>query len=386
MSINPRLRSLLENLNRSLDINRQRQLEARYRQALDWHSPGPCPLAVSFPFPMDHPLQPFPHREVFDDPGKMLFNELVHSFDMSAVLSAAWGADVPMTVRANFGTVLISSMFGARVEQHEDNPPWVRHDVQDHVSLKQICETDSSAMNLGWIPRVAQRMQDYHELLEPFEPLREWITITLPDLQGPFDNLELIHGSDAFMQLIEAPEMTDAALGTLAQAQINLFKHLSKWTSERHPGYCHQHGVMLKGNILIRNDSCVMMSGPMYQQQVAPHDQAVLEACGGGAVHSCGNVGHLVPHYLRLPGLRSLDLGQSELNDMAWLYEQATQQQVPLIRVAVTADQITSGQARQMYPTGAVLIFRGRDDPEAQQMVQAYRQSIESDPSNRSSQ
>ena len=34
--------------------------------------------------------------------------------------------DLPYTIRANFGTGIIASMFGARIEQLGENPPWVR--------------------------------------------------------------------------------------------------------------------------------------------------------------------------------------------------------------------------------------------------------------------
>ena len=63
----------------------------------------------------------------FDDAEKMLFNELVCAFDTSIALRDRVGDDLPLTIRANFGTVLIASMFGAAAEQIGDNPPWIRH-------------------------------------------------------------------------------------------------------------------------------------------------------------------------------------------------------------------------------------------------------------------
>jgi hypothetical protein len=32
----------------------------------------------------------------------------------------------------------------------------------------------------------------------------------------------------------------------------------------------NQHGVMIKGNILLRNDTCIMVSPEMYRGQIAP--------------------------------------------------------------------------------------------------------------------
>ncbi len=56
-----------------------------------------------------------------------MYNELVHALDTSIALRDRLSDDLPLTVRANFGTGLIASMFGAKVEQHAGNPPWVRH-------------------------------------------------------------------------------------------------------------------------------------------------------------------------------------------------------------------------------------------------------------------
>jgi len=90
---------------------------------------------------------------------------------------------------------------------------------------------------------------------------------------------------------------------------------------------------------------------------------------GKGHIHSCGNIGHLVDDILALPSLRSLDMGQSELNDMDAIYTKAATARVPLIRVAVSADEIASGRAETRFPTGASLIFREGSLAEAQTLV-----------------
>ncbi len=54
-----------------------------------------------------------------------MFNELVYAFDTSIAMRDRVDDDLPLTVRANFGTVLIASMCGADVEQLGDSPPWV---------------------------------------------------------------------------------------------------------------------------------------------------------------------------------------------------------------------------------------------------------------------
>lgn len=336
-------------------------VDARCRAALDWQPVAAPPLVSSFPMPESTGFDPFPHREALADPKKMLFNELVRAFDASIVLRDQVDDDLPLTIRANYGTVLIASMFGAPVSQTDDNPPWVTHAGEDGIDLEQIAAIDPLDLSRGWIPRAVETMGIYHDLLGRYPELSDRVRIVLPDLQGPFDNLELIRGSGVLLELLTEPDAVSDALHTLATAQVALARHFGQWTTEPANGYSHQHGVMIKGNILLRNDTCIMVSPEMYRGQIAPHDERVLRELGGGGIHSCGNIGHLVDEYLALPSVRSLDLGQSEMNDMALIYQKAAASRVPLIRVAVSAAELTTGEASRRYPTGAMLIHRAGD-------------------------
>jgi hypothetical protein len=369
--MNSKLHKLLTYLCETLEHGRGEKTDSLYRRALNWEPVGRPPLVMTFPLPDDAPFQPFPHRDIFDDGEKMLYNELVSAFETSIALHPRLDDDLPLTVRAKFGTVLIASMFGAKTEQVDNNPPWIRHSDTHAFSLEQIADTDPTDFTAGWIPRAAETMQAYHKVFDEFPILKERIRIVLPDLQGPFDNLELIRGSDAFSDLVVTSEAVDQAMSTLATAQIGLARYFGQWTTEGPDGFCHQHGVTLKGRILLRNDSCVMVSPAMYREHIAPHDERVLRELGGGGIHSCGAVGHLVDEWLRLPSIRSLDLGQPELNDLDTLYAKTAEKQVSLIRITVTEADIRSGEAWERFPTGVALIHRAKDFETARALARA---------------
>ena len=125
--MNPNLKALLEHLSVTLDAARQAEIEDLHRRALSWLPVRRLPLVMSYPLPDDAPFKPFPHREVFGDPEKMLFNELAYAFNTSIACRDRLDDDLPCTIRANFGTVLIASKFGAQVGQFDDNPPWIMH-------------------------------------------------------------------------------------------------------------------------------------------------------------------------------------------------------------------------------------------------------------------
>jgi hypothetical protein len=89
--VNTRLVALLRQLADTLDPTREQEIANRHQAALAYESVERLPLVVSYPLPPDSPWQPYPHHEVFDDPEKMLFNELVSAWDTSIVHRALVG-------------------------------------------------------------------------------------------------------------------------------------------------------------------------------------------------------------------------------------------------------------------------------------------------------
>jgi hypothetical protein len=358
MTVIDPLKRLLDHLSQNLGKRPHQEICRRCCRALSYQPVDRPPFVRLGPLPGSAPFHPFPHGAAFGDPQKMLYNELVRAFDTSIALWDQSADDLPLTVRANFGTVVIASIFSAPVEQLGDDPPWVRHDTEKSPTLDEILEIDVADLSQGWIPRVVETMQCYLDVLESWPAVRHHLRIVLPDLQGPFDNLELICGSDVFLQLLTRTDAIDQALARLSEVQIQLARHFAQWTTDGPAGYCHQHAVGLKGNILLRNDSCIMVSAGMYREQIAPHDEHVLKQLGGGGIHCCGNIGHLVDEFLALPSILSLDFGQSELNDVDSIYARASLRKVAVIRIAVSEDELASGQAAERFPTGAFLVVR----------------------------
>jgi hypothetical protein len=370
--VDHRLTKLLHHLVERLDVERLEEAEQRALQALRWEPLDRLPLVICVSDPPVGEFQPFPVAEVFGDPEKMLFNELVHAFGTSVARWGELGDDLPCTVRANFGTVVIASMYGAPVRQVGDNPPWIVHHEDHPISLDAVLDQDSEDLSRGWAPHVIETMEKYREILDEFPSLAALVRVVLPDLQGPFDNLELITGSDLYADLVDAEERVDAALAAMARTQIAMAKRLASLVSDGPEGFSHQHAVPIRGNILLRDDSVLMMSPRMYREQVAPHDEAVLAALGGGGIHCCGNLGRHAAAFLEVPSIRSLDLGQPELNDMDSIYTMAREKKVPLIRVTVSEEELTSGRVLNRYPTGVVLCHRVKSWDEGNRVLDGY--------------
>ena len=247
------LEELLKVLNESLDPEKQNEIEELHRKSLTWQAVERLPLIMSFPYPDSDRVRPFPHHEIFDDPEKMLFNEFMHAFDTSIFLHPEVDDDLPYTVRANFGTIIIASLFGGRVEQRGDNPPWILP-FKTFDEFKTIFEKDPLDFSQGICPGVIGRYEFYRDILADYPNLKKCIKIVLPDLQGPLDTLELLRGSIIYEDFIINAEMVDKGLRLIAKAQVGFARHLQQLLTDSREGFSHQHAVTIIGDILIRND------------------------------------------------------------------------------------------------------------------------------------
>ena len=372
-----RLAALLRQLADTLDPAREQEIASRHQAALAYEPVERLPLVVSYPLPADSPWQPYPHHELFDDPEKMLFNELVSAWDTSIVHRPFVGDDLPATIRANFGTVLVASAFGAHIEQVEDNPPWVRS-FRSREELAAGLAREPVDLTAGWLPRVVERYRFYRDVLALFLPLPDVIRLVLPDLQGPVDTLEMLCGSALYADLLEEPAFVAQALETVAAGQVALAHQLAPFLNDGPAGFSHQHGFMICGSLLLRGDSAIMVSPRMYRQQIAPHDERVLAEMGGGGIHSCGNFMHNIGAMLELPSLQCLDFGQSSLNDVDAIYARARPRRIALLRIQVTAEELRRGDIRQRFPSGVALLHAAPSFAAARDSLAAYVQNVAS--------
>jgi hypothetical protein len=369
--MNDPLRRLLDGLEARLDAGAARRTRERHLRALRWEETDRPPLVLQYPIPDACPFHPFPYREAFADPEKMLFNELLHAFETSIYLNASVGDDLPFTVRANCGTVVMASMFGCRVKQVEDNPPWALP-MERLEDVERVLDMPPDGFERGLCPKVESIYAFYGRALAGYPNLSRCVRIVLPDLQGPMDTAELLRGCPIYTDLYERPDFVRRLLAHLARAQAGFARRLRSLITDSDDAFSHQHATVIRGRVLIRDDSPINMSAAMYEDVVAEHDEHVLRELGGGGIHFCGRGEHLVPAMLKLPSLACIDMGQPEMNDVDAVFDLARERRIAVVRVRVPEDQIASGRVRERFPTGVSLIHQCESMQAARDLWHAY--------------
>ena len=372
--MHPNLDELLDYLVANVNLQRQKDINDLHRRALLWEPVERLPLVISYPLPEDVPFKPYPHRQIFESPEKMLYNELLDAWNTHIAYHHLVDDDLPYTIRANFGTGIIASLFGGKVEQIADNPPWVRH-FDTVEAFRAAFVRDPLDFSQGWCPRVVETLQFYNEVLSRYPKLQQSIKIVLPDLQGPIDTAEQLRGSAFYTDFYDDPDLVKEVLQKIAIAQVGFAHYLQPYLHEGCHEFTYQHGVMIRGSILIRDDSAIMISPKMYKTHVAPHDEFILQQMGGGGVHSCGRFQHNAREYFALPSVKCIDMGQPQLNDRDALYTSAQTRGTALVRMQVDKEELTSGQVMQRFPTGVSLLCEAESLQDAQQIMAAYKTS-----------
>jgi len=73
------------------------------------------------------------------------------------------------------------------------------------------------------------------------------------------------------------------------------------------------------GGICLRNDSCINLSGEMYETYVKPFDRRLLNEFTGN-IHFCGKAHQWWERLLDMEGLKAINPYQSEFYDLKYMY------------------------------------------------------------------
>jgi hypothetical protein len=222
-----------------------------------------------------------------------------------------------MNIRANYGTGIMPSLFGGELFMmerfHNTLPTTIPQG--EHV-IDRLLQQGIPNLNAGLGQQVFDTTEYYLETLRDYPKISRFVPLYHPDLQGPLDILELVWGSDFFLALFDYPEKIHAMMRLINDTYIKFMEKYLALVPPTESGFSAHWGLLIRGQIALRNDSAINISAEQYEEFVRPYDQEILDKFNGGIIHYCGKGDHFVASMCKMEKLYAIHLSQPHLNDM----------------------------------------------------------------------
>ena len=299
----------------------------RQRDAWLFKSVDRPPLTLIFPPPIS--VHTYSYREIFEDPYKMLINQL----ETSAYPHLIVKDDAVPSVRTDYGIVVIPSAFGCEIKVPENDMPWITRRVLDD-GKPDPDKLGEPTFDEGLPAKVLETEQFFVDTLE-----ETGIRVYLADTQGPFNIIHHLMGEDAFVALYRYPTEVKEVLFKAANAYVKYTEIqkdvIGELLDQGAHGWDRMDGPsgiwMSRGGVRLCDDSAAMLSPRHYKEFCAPSNTKCLEPFRGGMWHSCGRVSHLLPLVLETDGVRAVQLGNPEMHSFREVRRMTLENEICLV-------------------------------------------------------
>ena len=290
-----------------LQPDEKRLSTAKARQAAVWQNTTTdyLPLCFSVPVPEQQKFAlDFDMVAEFEQADVMLYKGL-----WPMIGAARSGSDSVPSIRPNFGTGLVATMFGLKQTVLPHVLPWLK----DHLSKEQIerFEVPDDVSQLGMMPEAIRRLKYFRRTLGGRG------STYIGDTQSPFDLAHLVRGDDIFTDLYDDPPFVHHLLGLTTKMYIAASKLMKEASGEPLNGGCHGNSMWMDGGgVRACEDSSTLLSPAAVDEFVIPYLQRALEPFGGGWVHYCGSNPRLLDALIDdTPAVRGINFGNPERHD-----------------------------------------------------------------------
>ena len=266
----------------------------------------------------------FTYREGFEDPAKMLLNELA-----SVWVGAQVRDDRAYTIRANYGVGGIASMLGCEVKLTDDNTmPWL-FPLEDG-ELDRILDAGEVDIEAGLGARVFETERFYIDALSRHEALARTVHVYVSDTQGPFDTAHLVMGHKIYTEIYDNPARVHRLLELVTDAYIRFTRAQREIIGEF--GDTSYHSTLrIRGAVRICDDSGINLSTDFYREFCKPYNQRILAEFGGGWVHYCGGGQQILQEVLSTEGITGINFGNPERQDISLICKEAASRETAVL-------------------------------------------------------
>ncbi len=284
---------------------------------------------------------------------------LYHQLSVNSRILAG-GTGALLGIRANFGTPILPSMYGASLylmPEATDTLPTCYPLPGGLDDALRLLDKGGPDLTAGLARAVLETGELFRDVLRERPRLARRITLYHPDLQGPMDVCELLVGSELFTDLIDRPEEVHAVLRSITGTYARFMRRWLEIVPPMERWSVHWH-MLHRGRIMLRDDSATNLSPAMFEEFIKPYDQELLEAFGGGGIHFCGRGDRFIGMAATIPRLHAIHMSQPELNDVEKVLRHTVDRGIHIIGLKREAGQQL---ARRGSRLGGVSTLLGRD-------------------------
>ena len=250
--------------------------------------------------------------------------ELMLDFELEGLSRKLSRPSDVLGIRANYGTGIISSMFGAQIfEMPRENKtlPTTRS-FNDSDKIRDLLDRGVPSLTAGFGGDVLNFGEYCSEIFEKYPKIKKYVRIYHPDTQGPLDIAELLWGGEMFYEMYDDPDFVHDTLRLITDTYKAF---LDKWYSivPKERELSVHWNTMHRGNIMIRLDSAMNISCDFYNEFSKPYDKELFDYFGGGCLHFCGRGDHYIESACEIESMLGFNLSQPHLNDMKTIFSAA---------------------------------------------------------------
>lgn len=259
----------------------------------------------------------------------------------------ASGSGGLMTVRANYGTGIMPTIFGAELFVMDEKLNTLQTSRPLGAgSMQTLVERGIPNMATGLGTEVLAAGKCFAKIAKQYPKIGKHVHIYHPDMQGPMDLCEMLWGSEIFVDLIDRPELVHQVLELLTDTYIEFMHTWDDVVGVNEKNWATHWSMMHNGKIMIRTDSGMNLSPEIYDEFIQPYDQRLFNELDGGAVHFCGRGSHYIASACSMERMYAINMSQPHLNDMEIIYQNTVDKGIKLLGFAREyADKaLTSGR------------------------------------------
>ncbi|NLF23559.1 MAG: hypothetical protein GX590_10420 [Lentisphaerae bacterium] len=342
------LERLMDDLESRLDAAVEEDVESAWKTFWD----GRCPEKLFCP----QRRRRLPPRTHWSDVRVNATLDSIETMAVQQLYGVSYALDIGagclLNIRANYGTGILSSICGAeifRMDEGYNTLPTTVPLAGGIEGVKRLLGRGVPDLTAGWGGVCLDAYRFLAERMAPYPKLSRYVWFYHPDLQGPMDIVELLWGSSLFLDLLDNPDVVHELLGLVTDTYIRFYREWERIIPPRDAVWTAHWGMMLRGRLMLRDDSAMNLSPAMFETFIQPYDQRLLETLGGGAIHFCGRGDHYIGQAASLRGLTAINVSQPHLNDMEQIFRHTVDKGIRLLNLRRDAAEAALARGRDLH-------------------------------------